>query len=117
MTTWRSNSVLARADELFVAVAKDEFSLRSVETALSDRPVEVDNDDEISVSRPSRAVTGMGSVLVVGVDALMTQLAKCCKPAPPDAIVGFVTRGQGRLDPSVGLQQFYDAGANAIQSA
>jgi GTP pyrophosphokinase len=34
-------------------------------------------------------------VLVVGVDALMTQLAKCCKPAPPDAIVGFVTRGKG----------------------
>jgi GTP pyrophosphokinase len=26
---------------------------------------------------------------------LMTQLARCCKPAPPDAIVGFVTRGKG----------------------
>jgi GTP pyrophosphokinase len=25
----------------------------------------------------------------------MTQLAKCCKPAPPDAISGFVTRGKG----------------------
>ena len=25
----------------------------------------------------------------------MTQLAKCCKPAPPDAIGGFVTRGKG----------------------
>jgi GTP pyrophosphokinase len=34
-------------------------------------------------------------VLVVGVDALMTQLAKCCKPAPPDPILGFVTRGRG----------------------
>jgi GTP pyrophosphokinase len=41
-------------------------------------------------------------VLVVGIDSLMTQLAKCCKPAPPDAIGGFVTRGKGvsvhRLD-------------------
>jgi GTP pyrophosphokinase len=36
-----------------------------------------------------------GGVLVVGVDSLMTQLAKCCKPAPPDAICGFVTRGKG----------------------
>jgi len=26
---------------------------------------------------------------------LMTQLARCCKPAPPDAIAGFVTRGKG----------------------
>jgi GTP pyrophosphokinase len=34
-------------------------------------------------------------VLVVGVDSLMTQLAKCCKPAPPDDIRGFVTRGKG----------------------
>ena len=25
----------------------------------------------------------------------MTQLAKCCKPAPPDLISGFVTRGKG----------------------
>ena len=36
-----------------------------------------------------------GGVLVVGVDSLMTQLAKCCKPAPPDNIRGFVTRGNG----------------------
>jgi GTP pyrophosphokinase len=39
--------------------------------------------------------TPKGGVLVVGVDSLMTQLAKCCKPAPPDAIGGFVTRGKG----------------------
>jgi GTP pyrophosphokinase len=25
----------------------------------------------------------------------MTNLARCCKPAPPDAIVGYVTRGKG----------------------
>ena len=35
------------------------------------------------------------SVLVVGVDKLLTGLARCCKPAPPDPIVGFVTRGKG----------------------
>ncbi len=34
-------------------------------------------------------------MLVVGIDSLMTQLARCCKPAPPDAIGGFVTRGKG----------------------
>jgi len=26
---------------------------------------------------------------------LLTQLSRCCKPAPPDAISGFVTRGKG----------------------
>lgn len=34
-------------------------------------------------------------MLVVGVDALLTQLARCCRPAPPDPISGFVTRGKG----------------------
>jgi GTP pyrophosphokinase len=39
-------------------------------------------------------------VLVVGVDSLLTTLARCCRPAPPDAIGGFVTRG--RAWPSTG---------------
>ena len=43
----------------------------------------------------SAASSAKGGVLVVGVDSLMTQLAKCCKPAPPDLICGFVTRGKG----------------------
>ena len=32
---------------------------------------------------------------MVGVGSLLTQLARCCRPAPPDAIAGFVTRGRG----------------------
>ena len=46
--------------------------------------------------RPARAQsTGRAGVLVVGVESLLTQLARCCRPAPPDAIGGYVTRGQG----------------------
>ncbi|MDT3680139.1 MAG: bifunctional (p)ppGpp synthetase/guanosine-3',5'-bis(diphosphate) 3'-pyrophosphohydrolase [Burkholderiaceae bacterium] len=45
--------------------------------------------------RPSDA-TGRGDgVLVVGIDSLMTQLARCCRPIPPDPIAGFVTKGRG----------------------
>ena len=33
--------------------------------------------------------------MVVGVDRLLTQLARCCKPVPPDPVRGFVTRGKG----------------------
>ena len=32
---------------------------------------------------------------MVGVESLLTQLARCCRPAPPDEIDGFVTRGKG----------------------
>lgn len=46
--------------------------------------------------RPGDAVGGRGdAVLVVGIDSLMTQLARCCRPIPPDPIAGFVTKGRG----------------------
>jgi GTP pyrophosphokinase len=45
--------------------------------------------------RPSRRKGDSGDILVVGVDSLMTQLSKCCKPVPPDVISGFVTKGRG----------------------
>jgi predicted amino acid-binding ACT domain protein len=34
-------------------------------------------------------------VLIVGVDKLLTQLGRCCKPAPRDPIQGYITRGKG----------------------
>jgi GTP pyrophosphokinase len=34
-------------------------------------------------------------VLVLGVNNMATLIAKCCKPLPPDPIVGFVTRARG----------------------
>lgn len=47
------------------------------------------------ILRKSKAKAHQGDVLVVGVDSLLTQLSRCCRPVPPDAIRGFVTRGRG----------------------
>ncbi|MES2582513.1 MAG: bifunctional (p)ppGpp synthetase/guanosine-3',5'-bis(diphosphate) 3'-pyrophosphohydrolase [Pseudomonadota bacterium] len=82
------------ADDLFEVVGKDEFSLRNIELLLRPPEPVAEQDDYLPLKKP-RATGGKGGVLVVGVDSLMTQLAKCCKPAPPDAICGFVTRGKG----------------------
>lgn len=87
---------LSSAAELFELVGKDELSLRSIETHL--RPVDPAPASEapVWIKKPRKQGSGTsGGVLVVGVDSLMTQLAKCCKPAPPDEIGGFVTRGKG----------------------
>ncbi len=84
------------ADGLFEVVGKDEYSLRNIEVLL--RPPEpAPSADEMVLrrsTRGSRHKTASG-VLVVGVDSLLTQLSRCCKPAPPDEIAGFVTRGKG----------------------
>jgi len=84
------------ADALFELVGKDEYSLRNIELLL--RPPEpVANEDELLAQRHTRSASsgGRGGVLVVGIDSLLTTLSRCCRPAPPDAIQGFVTRGKG----------------------
>ena len=84
------------ADDLFEVVGKDEFSLRNIELLLRPpEPATADADLPLLRKPRSTAQPAKGGLLVVGVDSLMTQLAKCCKPAPPDAICGFVTRGKG----------------------
>jgi GTP pyrophosphokinase len=89
----------SNAQALFEVVGKDEFSSRNIEAVLrpADPAPAADAEDEVQsmLRRPRSGGTGKGGVLVVGVDSLLTQLAKCCKPAPPDAIRGFVTRGKG----------------------
>ncbi len=82
------------ADALFEVVGKDEFSLRNIETLL--RPAEpLPSPDDLIALRRSEAAPPKGGVLVVGVESLLTSLARCCRPAPPDAIGGYVTRGSG----------------------
>ena len=82
------------ADELFEVVGKDEYSLRTIE-AFFKPPVAELSTEELLHKRAKAEKTPTGGVLVVGVDSLLTQLAKCCKPAPGDAIGGYVTRGKG----------------------
>jgi GTP pyrophosphokinase len=86
-------------DEFFTAVGRAEINTRELDIAIR-RAAGLDDADvtqekqEIHTSR-SRAKASSGGILVVGVDKLATGLAKCCKPVPPDPIVGFVTRLKG----------------------
>jgi GTP pyrophosphokinase len=85
-----------KADALFEVVGKDELSLRTIENLL--RPPEVaPTPDEFIALKKNRGAQAapQGGVLVVGVESLLTNLARCCRPAPPDVIAGYVTRGQG----------------------
>lgn len=82
-------------DDLCLAAGKDELGQKAIENVLTPRTEEkVAREEKISaVKKPEEH--DKGKVLVVGVDSLLTQLARCCHPVPPDEIVGFVTRGRG----------------------
>ena len=84
------------ADDLFEVVGKDELSLRTIENMLKPPEPAPTQDDYVLAKKPRPASrANSGGVLVVGMGSLLTQLAKCCKPAPPDDILGFVTKGKG----------------------
>jgi len=84
------------ATQLFEVVGKDEFSLKTIETFLRPPAPLLDDDERLlRKTQRSKSQSTPSGVLVVGVDSLMTQLAKCCRPAPPDTLGGFVTRGKG----------------------
>jgi len=80
-----------KPDELFAAVAKDEINLRQLQTAVRGK----EETPQKTEKRAKPAAAKKGMLVVGGVQSLMTQLARCCKPVPPDPIRGFVTRGKG----------------------
>lgn len=91
----------ANHEALYLAAGHEEIGPRQIEVAVRGEAPATQPAPEIATRR-SRAGARSDDVLVVGVGQLMYQLGRCCKPAPPDRIGGFVTRGRGisvhRLD-------------------
>ncbi len=87
------------AEELYRAAGRGELGARTLQSAWRSSSRGATEPDEAAIPEgliaPRSRVQPGGGVLVVGVDKLMTQLARCCKPVPPDPISGFVTRGKG----------------------
>lgn len=89
----------AKVDDLMAEVGRGELTSRSIANAVHDlvapEPAESAPQEVVlpTVAKPPAGAPG--SILVVGVDRLLTGVARCCKPAPPDPIIGFVTKGKG----------------------
>jgi GTP pyrophosphokinase len=81
-----------RLPDFLAAIARGEVGPKALQDAVTGDTHAPEPAPAI-VTRKSK--TGDGGVLVVGVDRLLTAPAKCCRPAPPEPIVGFVTRGRG----------------------
>jgi GTP pyrophosphokinase len=82
-----------KVEDLCAAIGRGEVSARQIQSALFGAgALPVPAPEAPAVVRPAE---NAGGILIVGIDKLLTVLARCCKPAPPDAIIGFVTRGRG----------------------
>ena len=98
------------AEALYLAAGRGEVGPRAMQTALREGSAPepaAEAEPEFVVSR-SRSGDNQDKILIVGVGKLMTSLSRCCKPAPPDAIEGFVTRGRGISIHRVDCQDFHE---------
>jgi len=90
----------ARLEDFLAAVGRTELTARQLSIAVqelvpSKAPPPAEAPPPVARPAGQPPPAGRGDILVVGVDKLLTALARCCRPAPPDAIIGFVTRGRG----------------------
>jgi len=81
-----------RTEELYAALGRGDLSPTQLERVLHDEFVPTQGRPLVSTARHKAT---SASVLVEGESGLMTQMAGCCKPAPPDPIVGYITQGHG----------------------
>ena len=79
-------------NELFAAIGHGEITARQIQQVFAAEIVET---PDASVTHTAKALTTSSGILVLGVNNIATVMAKCCKPAPPEAIVGFVTKARG----------------------
>lgn len=88
-------------ETLFAAVGERHVSAKAVAERVDGMRVEPSTEDELDdglVPSSSPAVLPRRTdqpVEVEGLDDVLVNLARCCKPVPPDEIIGFVTRGRG----------------------
>jgi len=85
---------LPGADALYLAAGRDEVGPMQLRSALRGGSAEPEPAAPAPI-QPAAGTRAGGDILIVGVGKLLTQLGRCCKPVPPDAIAGFVTRGRG----------------------
>ncbi|WP_125610396.1 RelA/SpoT family protein [Specibacter cremeus] len=85
---------------LYAAVGDGHTSAQSVVERLVDLLGGPEAADETAVQVPSsvsnaRSRISESGVIVHGLDDVLVKLARCCTPVPPDAIMGFITKGSG----------------------
>ena len=85
-----------KLEEFLAAIGRNEITARQIGMAArQEQPAKEEAAAQPIALKPSVQPAAPGGVLVEGVGNLVTRMAQCCKPVPPDDIVGYVTRDKG----------------------
>ena len=85
---------LKNEEELYISLGCGDLSIRKLVNKLDD--VDKASEEPIfQVHTPVAEREGLDTVNVLGLKGILTHFARCCSPAPGDAITGYITRGRG----------------------
>ena len=87
-------------EQLYLAVGAGDVTLASVISTIerTRQPQAPDELHEIPESRRrarQKQKKNQSGIVVSGVGDLMTHMARCCRPVPPERITGYITVGRG----------------------
>jgi GTP pyrophosphokinase len=82
-------------DALYIALGAGDITVASIASALQHLRQE-EPTDVIRKRRQSRQkISGSGDIAISGIGDLLCNFARCCRPVPPENIVGYITQGRG----------------------
>lgn len=85
-----------RLEDLLAAIGRGDVSEHQLALAIQEMtPPKAEPAVSASTARRTSSPSSSPGIIVEGESNLLTTLAKCCRPVPPDAIVGYVTRERG----------------------
>lgn len=85
-----------KLEDLLAAIGRGDVSTHQIVGVIQEAmPAKAEAIIKPVLSRPATSPSSASGILIEGVGNLLTKMAKCCKPAPPDPIVGYVTRDRG----------------------
>ncbi|WP_276903831.1 RelA/SpoT family protein [Faecalibaculum rodentium] len=94
-----SSLSLKSADDLFAGLADRKISLQAVtDRLIRNKPGAVDDEEIMKIYNRAAGRSHRTSecgVVVPGIDTIQVSLANCCSPIPGDAIIGYISKGQG----------------------
>ena len=86
---------LASVEALFAAIGRGDVNLGQVVRAVRDLSGEIHRQPKHRAKTSQDQSSAAPEFLVEGVGDLVVQVAQCCAPVPPEAILGYITRGRG----------------------
>ncbi len=88
---------LSSADDLYAAIGCGDITSSQIAYGLDEQSLPAKERRSRFLTKKKQSDTNAlkSEISIMGVGDLATKLAKCCKPAPYDPIVGYITRGRG----------------------